>query len=87
MIFIILQSVHNIISNLIIQWGAGDLITRHPATIYLPIAYSKDYSIFGVTFWIDTIGRHAIKSKTLTSFSAESSVRSCGTDSWLTIGT
>lgn len=67
-------------------WGSGYLITKHTSTITLPLSYTKEYAVIGVTFWLDSIAYHGISEKTLSTFTTTSTVRSCATDAWLTIG-
>ena len=50
------------------------------------MSYQEQYVVIGVDFWVDTIARHRVSAKTLSSFTLTSSVRSCATDSYLTIG-
>ena len=50
------------------------------------MSYEKQYVVIGVAFWLDSVARHRISAKTLSSFTVTSSVRSCSTDTYLTIG-
>lgn len=50
------------------------------------MSYKQQYVIIGVAFWVDSVARHRVSSKTLSSFTTASSVKSCSTDTYLTIG-
>lgn len=73
-------------NSLLLCWCYGDLLTQHTKTVTLPMSYKKQYVVIGVAFWVDSIARHTVSSKTLSSFTVTSSVRSCSTDTYLTIG-
>ena len=71
---------------MLLCWCYGDLLTQNGKTITLPMSYQKQYVVIGVAFWVDSVARHTVSSKTLSSFTVASSVKSCSTDNYLTIG-
>lgn len=78
----------SVINNMVlIQWYSGETYySTNTRSFILPIAYTIDYWIIGVGFWIDSIGAQRVENITLTGFSTSSSTRSTGTKGWITIG-
>lgn len=71
----------------LIQWYSGNFYyATWNKTYVLPIAYTVDYWIIGVGFWMDVIGAQEITNKSLIGFSTTSNIRGCGTTGWISIG-